>query len=81
MLYSHPEWPVIHPEVMKNELRDILQTNWMTKLLFLPSWLLNHLLILQGKKQRGQPISFTDLFGYLVGDVFRRKVSKFYSNI
>ena len=81
MLYSHPEWPLMHPEVMKNELRDILQTNWVTKLLFSPTWLLKHLLILKRKKERGQPINFTDLYGYLVGDVFRRKVSLESANV
>lgn len=75
MLYSHPGMPTIHPEVMKNELREIFEENWVMKLLFSPSWLLKHLLIMQKKKERGQPISFTDLFGYAVGDVFRRKVS------
>ena len=75
MLYSHPEWPMIHPQVIKNEMRDIFEDNWMMKLLFSPSWLINHLNIIQGKKERGQSVTFTDFFGYLVGDVLRRKVS------
>ena len=75
MLYSHPEWPMIHPQVIKNEMRDIFEDNWMMKLLFSPSWLINHLNIIQGKKERGQPVTFTDFFGYLIGDVLRRKVS------
>ena len=75
MLYSHPDWPMIHPQVIKNEMRDIFEDNWMMKLLFSPSWLINHLNIIQGKKERGQPVTFTDFFGYLIGDVLRRKVS------
>ena len=75
MLYSHPEWPKIHPEVMKNEMREIFEDNWMMKLLFSVSWLINHLNIIQGKKERGQPVTFTDFFGYLIGDVLRIKVS------
>ena len=75
MLYSHPEWPKVHPQVIKNEMRDIFEDNWMMKLIFSPSWQINHLNIIQGKKERGQPVTFTDIYGYLVGDVFRRKVS------
>ena len=74
MLYSHPEWPMIHPEVMRKELRDILKDNWLMEKLFSPSWLLENILIIEGKRKRGQPTSFTDLYGYLVGDVFRVKV-------
>ncbi|KAJ7340267.1 Cytosolic phospholipase A2 [Desmophyllum pertusum] len=73
MLYSHPEWPMIHPEVMRKELRDILKDNWLMEKLFSPSWLLENILIIEGKRKRGQPTSFTDLYGYLVGDVFRVK--------
>ena len=75
MLYSHPEWPKVHPQVIKNEMRDIFEDNWMMKLIFSPSWLIKHWNIIQGKKERGQPVTFTDIYGYLVGDVFRRKVS------
>ena len=75
MLYSHPEWPMIHPQVVKNEMREIFEDNWMMKLVLSPSWLINHLNIIQGKKERGQPVNFTDFFGYLIGDVIRRKVS------
>ena len=74
MLYSHPEWPC-HPKVIQKEMRDILEANWLMRLALTPSWLKNHLNIIQRKKERGQPVSFTDFFGYLIGDVLRRKVS------
>ena len=43
-------------------------------LLLSPSWLYKHVGIIKRKYQRGQPISFTDFFGYLVGDVILKKV-------
>ncbi|XP_078351051.1 cytosolic phospholipase A2-like [Oculina patagonica] len=66
-LYSHPEWPHLHPRVIRDTLRDNISDNWMW-LMFTPSWMYRHLKIIVEKKQRGQPVSFTDLFGYLVGD-------------
>ena len=40
-----------------------------------PSWMYRHLKIIMGKKRRGQPVSFTDFFGYLVGDTILKDVS------
>lgn len=44
-------------------------------LLLTPSWLYNHVNILLDKKSRGQPVSFTDFFGYLVGETILKDVS------
>lgn len=66
-LYSHPEWPHVHPRVVRDALRENIDDNWMW-LMVTPSWMYKHLKIIMDKKRRGQPVSFTDFFGYLVGD-------------
>lgn len=66
-LYSHPEWPNIHPRKVRDELRENVKDNWMW-LLLTPSWMYKHVNIILQKKSKGQPVSFTDFFGYLVGD-------------
>jgi len=66
-LYSHPEWPNVHPSKIRDELRKNVKDNWMW-LLLTPSWMYKHVNIILDKKSRGQPVSFTDFFGYLVGD-------------
>lgn len=65
-LYSHPEFPNIHPKIVEDELRKNVEDNWIW--LLTPAWLYKHIKIIHEKKKRGQPISFTDFFGYLVGE-------------
>lgn len=74
-LYSHPDWPNTHPRVVRDELRDNIDDNWVWMMLT-PSWLYRHLKILAQKKRRGQPVSFTDFFGYLVGETILKDVSE-----
>ncbi|KAJ7365494.1 Cytosolic phospholipase A2 [Desmophyllum pertusum] len=66
-LYSHPEWPYVHPRVVRDTLKENINDNWMW-LMITPSWMYKHLKIIMEKKRRGQPVSFTDFFGYLVGE-------------
>ncbi|CAH3128692.1 unnamed protein product [Pocillopora meandrina] len=66
-LYSHPEWPYVHPRVIRKTLQENVNDNWMW-LLITPSWMYRHLKIIVKKKRQGQPVSFTDFFGYLVGE-------------
>ena len=73
-LYSHPEWPNIHPRKVRDELRENVKDNWMW-LLLTPSWMYKHVNIILQKKSKGQPVSFTDFFGYLVGDTILKDVS------
>lgn len=73
-LYSHPEWPQVHPRVIRDTLRENIDDNWMW-LMVTPSWMYRHLKIIMDKKRRGQPVSFTDFFGYLVGDTILKDVS------
>ncbi|XP_078356825.1 cytosolic phospholipase A2-like [Oculina patagonica] len=69
-LYSHPDWPAIHPSKIREDLRENVKESW-TRLLT-PAWLYKRLKIILEKKSRGQPVSFTDLFGYLVGETILR---------
>jgi len=73
-LYSHPEWPTVHPHQIRQELKENVKDNWMW-LLLTPSWLYTHMSIILRKKSRGQPVSFTDFFGHLVGETILKDVS------
>ena len=73
-LYSHPEWPTVHPRIIRQDLRENVKDNWMW-LLLTPSWLYHHMSIILRKKSQGQPVSFTDFFGYLVGETILKDVS------
>ena len=44
-------------------------------LLLTPSWLYDHMSIILRKRSQGQPVSFTDFFGYLVGETILKDVS------
>ncbi|WAR30357.1 PA24A-like protein [Mya arenaria] len=66
-LYSHPDWPEKSPKELRKELRDSINSNWVWKL-FDPSSMYRYLKVVAIKRQRGQPVSFTDLFGHLVGE-------------
>ncbi|XP_071097196.1 cytosolic phospholipase A2-like [Haliotis cracherodii] len=65
-LYSHPDWPRKTPNQMKEELKENIQSS--------PFWLLNpqsmyrYIRRIMEKRQHGQPVSFTDFFGHLVGE-------------
>ncbi|KAL4218780.1 Cytosolic phospholipase A2 [Mactra antiquata] len=65
-LYSHPDWPEKSPRELRTELRDSIS--------FSPFWKLNpnsmwrYLSNIKTKRSQGQPVSFTDFFGHLVGE-------------
>lgn len=65
-LYSHPEWPEKSPKDLRQELRDSINSS--------PFWLLNissmkrYVSRILEKRRHGQPVSFTDFFGHLVGE-------------
>ena len=73
-LYSHPYWPNIHPRQVREQLKENVSDNWLWMMLT-PSWTYRHLKIIMQKKRRGQPVSFTDFFGYLVGETILKDVS------
>ncbi|EDO47143.1 predicted protein [Nematostella vectensis] len=66
-LYSHPEWPSIHPRQIVEELRGNVGQKW-TRRLVQPSWMYKHMQTISKKRENGQPVSFTDFFGHLVAD-------------
>ncbi|XP_031567432.1 cytosolic phospholipase A2-like [Actinia tenebrosa] len=70
-LYSHPDWPSVHPRVVLEELRENVKEN-LIWLLLQPKWVYKHMQLISKKKKNGQPVSFTDIFGYLVGDTIRK---------
>lgn len=65
-LYSHPEWPQKTPGELRGELQENIEKS--------PFWLLGpnsmykYLSRIIAKRRNGQPISFTDFFGHLVGE-------------
>ena len=75
-LYSHPDWPNAHPSKIQDDLKKNVEDNWFW-LLLTPSWMYRHFHIIREKKSRGQPVSFTDFFGYIVGDTILKEVSIF----
>nr|XP_040574096.1 LOW QUALITY PROTEIN: cytosolic phospholipase A2-like [Lepeophtheirus salmonis] len=65
-LFSHPEFP--HPGVAETiipELRECVEKHWQVHLS--PPWSSRYLKKIIRKSVNGQPVSFTDFFGYLVG--------------
>lgn len=64
-LYAHSNFPgVTHSQVQK-ELRESVTTDWKWKLLNSPTYVAK----MVAKYKQGQPVSFTDFFGHLLGDV------------
>ncbi|XP_045199096.2 cytosolic phospholipase A2-like isoform X2 [Mercenaria mercenaria] len=65
-LYSHPDWPKKSPRELRKELRDSIDSSPFWKLN--PSSMWRYLSRIQAKRSQGQPVSFTDFFGHLVGE-------------
>ncbi|XP_015931209.3 cytosolic phospholipase A2 isoform X1 [Parasteatoda tepidariorum] len=65
-LYSHPEFPEKSPGELLEELKSNVRHS--------PFWLLSprsmyrYISSIKEKHKKGQPVSFTDFFGYLLGD-------------
>lgn len=65
-LYSHPEFPVTGPEQINRELMNRVSSNPLK--LLLPNHITNYVHALWSKKATGQPVTFTDIFGMLIGE-------------
>lgn len=65
-LYSHPEFPVTGPEQINRELMNRVSSNPLK--LLLPKHITNYVHALWSKKSAGQPVTFTDIFGMLIGE-------------
>nr|BAQ59082.1 cytosolic phospholipase A2 [Oryzias latipes] len=65
-LYSHPDFPNKGPKDINNELMNRVSSNPLR--LLLPQHITNYIQALWTKKASGQPVTFTDIFGMLIGE-------------
>ncbi|XP_033759860.1 cytosolic phospholipase A2-like isoform X3 [Pecten maximus] len=65
-LYSHKNWPEMNPGDMQEELKNNIDSSLMWFLS--PQSIYRNLDLILQKRKNGQPISFTDIFGHLVGE-------------
>ncbi|XP_061634889.1 cytosolic phospholipase A2-like isoform X3 [Phyllopteryx taeniolatus] len=65
-LYSHPEFPNKGPKEINKELMNRVSSNPLR--LLLPQHITNYIQALWTKKASGQPVTFTDVFGMLIGE-------------
>ncbi|KAL5004647.1 hypothetical protein ScPMuIL_018103 [Solemya velum] len=70
-LYSHPDWPKIKPGDMQEELKNNIDSSLVW--LFKPQSLYRYINLILQKRKEGQPISFTDFFGHMVGETLLRE--------
>ena len=74
-LYTHPDYPN-EPKVshkIKPEIRKCVEKYWQVHLS--PPWSSKYLRKIITKGMNGQPVSFTDFYGYLVGQQLLKGVS------
>uniref|UniRef100_A0AAQ5XTM9 Phospholipase A2 n=1 Tax=Amphiprion ocellaris TaxID=80972 RepID=A0AAQ5XTM9_AMPOC len=65
-LYSHPDFPNKGPKDINVELMKRVSSNPLR--LLLPQHITNYIQALWTKKASGQPVTFTDIFGMLIGE-------------
>uniref|UniRef100_A0ABM5G974 Phospholipase A2 n=1 Tax=Pogona vitticeps TaxID=103695 RepID=A0ABM5G974_9SAUR len=65
-LYSHPDFPVKGPKEINEELRMNVSHNPLK--LLTPQKVKRYIEALWKKKRSGQPVTFTDIFGMLIGE-------------
>ncbi|KAI2667485.1 Cytosolic phospholipase A2 [Labeo rohita] len=65
-LYSHPEFPAKGPGDINKELMNRVSSNPLK--LLLPQNVNRYVKALWKKKSAGQPVTFTDIFGMLIGE-------------
>lgn len=65
-LYSHPDFPDKGPKDINKELMTRVSSNPLR--LLLPKHITNYIQALWTKKASGQPVTFTDVFGMLIGE-------------
>lgn len=76
-LYSHPDFPEKGPEEINQELMKNVSHNPL--LLLTPQKVKRYVESLWKKKRSGQPVTFADIFGMLIGETLIHNVS--YSSI
>lgn len=72
-LYSHPDFPEKGPEEINEELMKNVSHNPL--LLLTPQKVKRYVESLWKKKSSGQPVTFTDIFGMLIGETLIHNVS------
>ncbi|KAK4820015.1 hypothetical protein QYF61_017394 [Mycteria americana] len=65
-LYSHPDFPERGPKEINQELMNSVSHNPL--LLLTPQKVKRYIEALWNKKSSGQPVTFTDIFGMLIGE-------------
>ncbi|KAJ8376137.1 hypothetical protein SKAU_G00067170 [Synaphobranchus kaupii] len=65
-LYSHPDFPTTGPQEINQELMKSVSCSPLR--LLLPQHIKHYIQALWSKKATGQPVTFTDIFGMLIGD-------------
>uniref|UniRef100_A0A8C8RX03 Phospholipase A2 n=1 Tax=Pelusios castaneus TaxID=367368 RepID=A0A8C8RX03_9SAUR len=65
-LYSHPDFPRKGPKEINQELMNCVSHNPL--LLLTPQKVKRYIEALWNKKRSGQPVTFTDIFGMLIGE-------------
>lgn len=65
-LYSHPDFPDRGPKDINKELMNRVSSNPLR--LLMPQHVTNYIQALWTKKATGQPVTFTDIFGMLIGE-------------
>ncbi|KAF7202652.1 cytosolic phospholipase A2 [Nothobranchius furzeri] len=65
-LYSHPDFPNRGPKDINSELMNRVSSNPLR--LLMPQHVTNYIQALWTKKASGQPVTFTDIFGMLIGE-------------
>lgn len=68
-LYAHDSFPNVNPETIHNELKESVTSGWKWKL----ANSLGYMTSMLRKYRDGQPVSFTDFFGHLLGDVLLKE--------
>lgn len=64
-LYAHDMFPGVTHTQIQAELRESVTNGWKMKLFNAPKYIGS----MAAKYKKGQPVSFTDFFGHLLGDV------------
>lgn len=70
-LFAHEHFPNITHAQVQRELKDSVTKGWKWKLLNSATYVTS----MVAKYKQGQPVSFTDFFGHLLGDVLLKDVS------
>ncbi|KAK0060949.1 cytosolic phospholipase A2-like isoform X2 [Biomphalaria pfeifferi] len=65
-LYSHPKWPNIDMNEFLEELKNSIDKSLFR--FFNASTIFNYAKYMVQKRREGQPVSFTDIFGRMVGE-------------